>query len=142
MLANANLALDLEILAHGGRVAVIGSRGTIAIDPRAAMQHNAAILGTMITHATAGQLYAIHAAIGAGLAKRLRCAPWWRGPIPWPRRRRRPPRHPGEQAAAGKLVLVAAEKRLTPEKSPDKAAAMPLPVVNRGEKRNDACRFF
>ena len=68
MLANVNLATDLEILAHGGRVAVIGNRGTIEIDPRAAMQRSAAILGTMIAHATAAEMRAIQAAIGAGLA--------------------------------------------------------------------------
>jgi NADPH2:quinone reductase len=68
MLANVNLPLDLDILALGGRVAVIGNRGTIQIDPRAAMQRNAAILGTMIGHATEVEMRGIHAAIGAGLA--------------------------------------------------------------------------
>jgi NADPH2:quinone reductase len=68
MMANVNLATDLEILAKGGRVAVIGSRGPIRIDPRAAMQRNAAILGTMIAHATGEEMRGIHAAIGAGLA--------------------------------------------------------------------------
>lgn len=68
MLADENLALDLEILSHGGRVAVIGNRGTIEIDPRAAMQRSADILGTMIAHATEEESRCIHAAIGAGLA--------------------------------------------------------------------------
>lgn len=68
MMANVNLATDLEILAQGGRVAVIGSRGAIRIDPRAAMQRNAAILGTMIVHATSEEMRGVHAAIGAGLA--------------------------------------------------------------------------
>ena len=67
MLANVNLATDLEILAQGGRVAVIGNRGAIEIDPRAAMQRSAAILGTMIAHATAEEMRGIQAAIGAGL---------------------------------------------------------------------------
>ena len=107
MLANVNLALDLEILSHGGRVAVIGSRGTIAIDPRAAMQHSAAILGTMIVHATAGQLYAIHAAIGAGLANgTLRPVVARTYPLA-----EAPAAHRDILAskAAGKLVLVTAE---------------------------------
>jgi len=67
MLANVNLAMDLNILAHAGRVAVIGNRGTIEIDPRAAMERSAAILGTMIAHATETEMRGIHAAIGAGL---------------------------------------------------------------------------
>ena len=33
MLANVNLGRDLEVLAAGGRVVVIGSRGTVTIDP-------------------------------------------------------------------------------------------------------------
>jgi NADPH:quinone reductase len=37
LLANVNLGRDLEILATGGRVVVIGSRGTVTIDPRHAM---------------------------------------------------------------------------------------------------------
>lgn len=73
MLANVNLATDLEILAHGGRIAVIGNRGSIEIDPRAAMQRSAAILGTMIAHADAAALRGIHAAIGAGLANGTLC---------------------------------------------------------------------
>ncbi len=34
LLANVNLGRDLEVLANGGRVVVIGSRGTVTIDPR------------------------------------------------------------------------------------------------------------
>ncbi|MCL4502754.1 MAG: zinc-binding dehydrogenase, partial [Deltaproteobacteria bacterium] len=37
LLANVNLGKDLEVLAAGGRVAIIGSRGTVTIDPRHAM---------------------------------------------------------------------------------------------------------
>ena len=33
MLANVNLGKDLKILAPRGRVVVIGSRGTVQIDP-------------------------------------------------------------------------------------------------------------
>ena len=47
MLANVNLAKDLKILAKRGRVAVIGSRGTIEIDPRDLMKAHGAILGVM-----------------------------------------------------------------------------------------------
>ena len=42
MLANVNLGRDLPILALGGRVVVIGSRGSIEIDPRDMMGRDAA----------------------------------------------------------------------------------------------------
>ncbi|XP_055342733.1 quinone oxidoreductase-like [Paramacrobiotus metropolitanus] len=38
MLANVNLATDMDIVAERGRIVVIGSRGKIEIDPRAIMQ--------------------------------------------------------------------------------------------------------
>ncbi len=41
MLANVNLPKDLEILATRGRVVVIGSRGSVEIDPRQAMEKTA-----------------------------------------------------------------------------------------------------
>jgi NADPH2:quinone reductase len=47
MLANVNLGKDLKILAKRGRVAVIGSRGTVEIDPRDLMKAHGAILGVM-----------------------------------------------------------------------------------------------
>src|SRR5213083_1042567 len=40
MLANVNLGKDLPILAKGGRVVVIGSRGRVEIDPRDTMQRD------------------------------------------------------------------------------------------------------
>jgi NADPH2:quinone reductase len=67
MLANVNLAGDLKILAPGGRVVVIGSRGTVAIDPRDAMSRDAAILGMVLFNVPERDAAGIHAAIGAGL---------------------------------------------------------------------------
>jgi NADPH2:quinone reductase len=66
-LANMNLGRDLGILATGGRVVVIGSRGTVEINPRDAMGREAAILGMFIFNATERDSAIIHAAIGAGL---------------------------------------------------------------------------
>lgn len=40
LLANVNLGKDLTILAKAGRVAIIGSRGRVEIDPRDAMQRD------------------------------------------------------------------------------------------------------
>ena len=67
MLANVNLAKDLGMLAQGGRIIVIGNRGTIEINPRDAMAREAAILGLILWAATDAELAEIHAAIVAGL---------------------------------------------------------------------------
>ena len=67
MLANVNLGQDLRILATGGRVVVVGSRGTAEIDPREAMGRNGSILGLTLFNATPEQLRAVHAALGAGM---------------------------------------------------------------------------
>lgn len=67
MLANVNLGRDLAALARGGRVVVIGSRGSVEIDPREAMKREAAILGMLLTTATESERKTIYAAIGAGL---------------------------------------------------------------------------
>jgi NADPH2:quinone reductase len=67
MLANVNLGKDLTVLAKHGRVVVIGSRGTVEIDPRNLMGPDAAILGMTISNADARELNIITASIGAGL---------------------------------------------------------------------------
>ncbi|HYV05404.1 MAG TPA: NADPH:quinone reductase [Blastocatellia bacterium] len=67
MLANVNLAKDLELLAPRGRVVVIGNRGTIEIDPRVAMTKDASILGMSLLHASPDEIASAHAALAAGL---------------------------------------------------------------------------
>jgi NADPH2:quinone reductase len=67
MAAHVNLDKDLGLLARGGRVVVVGSRGRIEIDPRQTMGRDAAILGMTLFNATAAELTAIHAALTAGL---------------------------------------------------------------------------
>ncbi len=67
LLANVNLGKDLGILATGGRVVVIGSRGSVEINPRDAIGREAAILGMSVFNATERERMSIHAAIGAGL---------------------------------------------------------------------------
>jgi len=68
MLANVNLAKDLTMLAPvGGRVVVVGNRGTIEIDPRQTMSREADIRGLTLFAATDRDLAQIHAAIVAGL---------------------------------------------------------------------------
>ena len=68
LLANVNLGHDLEILATGGRMVVIGSRGTVTIDPRFTMMKEATIVGMTVWGATDKEVRAIYAALGAGLA--------------------------------------------------------------------------
>jgi NADPH2:quinone reductase len=67
MLANVNLQADLGVVAMRGRIVIIGNRGTIEINPRLAMNKNAAILGMALTHATPAQVAGIHAALVEGL---------------------------------------------------------------------------
>jgi NADPH2:quinone reductase len=67
MLANVNLGTDLGLLAHDGRVVIIGSRGTVEINPRDAMSRRAAILGMLLFSATPHEQSAIHPALYAGL---------------------------------------------------------------------------
>ena len=67
MLANANLQKDLGIIAMGGRIAVIGNRGTTEINARSAMNKNAAILGVALFNTTPAQLAGLHGALVEGL---------------------------------------------------------------------------
>ena len=67
MLANVNLGKDLTLLATGGRVVIIGSRGEVTIDPRQAMSRDAAIFGMVLFNTPPDELAQIHVALGAGL---------------------------------------------------------------------------
>lgn len=52
MLANENLSKDLKVLRSGGRVAVVGSRGEVSINPRDLMSREASVFGVMLFKAT------------------------------------------------------------------------------------------
>ena len=67
MLANVNLDKDLGMLAKYGRVVVIGNRGRIEIDPRAAMTRDLNILGMTLFNTSDEDRASIHAALVAGL---------------------------------------------------------------------------
>ena len=67
MLANVNLGKDLTMLAPEGRVVVIGSRGTVEINPRDAMGKESAVLGMLVMNASEKDNKRMHAAIHAGL---------------------------------------------------------------------------
>src|SRR5438093_9431631 len=64
---NVNLGKDLTVLAPGGRVVVIGSRGTVEINPRDAMAREGTIMGMVLNNASPAELASIHAGLVAGL---------------------------------------------------------------------------
>lgn len=67
MLANVNLGEDLGILAKGGRVVIIGSRGRVEINPRDAMIRDASILGMLIVNVSREEAMRIHSALITGM---------------------------------------------------------------------------
>jgi NADPH2:quinone reductase len=67
MLANVNLGTDLELLAPRGRVAVIGSRGNVEINPRDLMSRAASVHGVMLFLASEVERSEIPIALEAGL---------------------------------------------------------------------------
>jgi len=67
MLANKNLGKDLQLVTSGGEVIIIGSRGTVEVNPRDAMMREATVKGLMLFAATERELAGIHAALFAGM---------------------------------------------------------------------------
>jgi NADPH2:quinone reductase len=67
LLANVNLGKDLTILAKRGRVAIIGSRGRVEIDPRDTMQRDVDLRGMVLPNTPPEEMASIHAALVAGL---------------------------------------------------------------------------
>lgn len=65
MAAHLNLNRDLDVLAHGGRVVVVGSRGEVSITPRALMARHASILGMSLRNVSPTEFARIHAAMQA-----------------------------------------------------------------------------
>ncbi|MGH7233265.1 MAG: NADPH:quinone reductase [Nitrospiraceae bacterium] len=104
MLANLNLNKDLGMLAHGGRIVVIGSRGTVEIDPRDAMSRDASIIGMLLFNVSERESATIHAALVAGLEKgKLRPVVGREMPLAEAPRAHHAMMEPG---AYGKIVLI------------------------------------
>ena len=71
MLANVNLAADMDLAAKYGRIMVIGNRGEISVNPRVAMMKELDIRGVALWNATAVQMKPIVLDILAGVAEGL-----------------------------------------------------------------------
>ncbi|KAJ6662638.1 hypothetical protein lerEdw1_011775 [Lerista edwardsae] len=105
MLANVNLANDLQLLSSGGRVMIVGSRGPIEINPRDTMLKESSIRGISLFSATKEEMRECAASLLAGVE-----AGWLKPVIG--------PQYPMEkvadahkdiihsQGALGKMVLV------------------------------------
>jgi NADPH2:quinone reductase len=105
MLANKNLAKDLTVLSVKGRVAVVGNRGTIEINPRDAMSREADIRGVTLMKTSAEEYRLIYAALDAGLqngALRPVIGPW----IPLAEAARAHEAIMQPSGAYGKMVLI------------------------------------
>ena len=68
MLANVNLAADMDLAAKYGRIIVIGNRGEITINPRVAMMKELDIRGIALWNATPEQVQPMMKDILAGVA--------------------------------------------------------------------------
>ena len=66
--AHVNLGSDLNLLAPGGRVVVVGSRGSIEINPRDAMSREASVIGVMLFASTDAEIMESVKAINAGIS--------------------------------------------------------------------------
>jgi NADPH2:quinone reductase len=68
MLANVNLAADLDLIAKYGRIVIIGNRGEITINPRMTMMKELDIRGLALFNGTRDQMNDIADDLLAGLA--------------------------------------------------------------------------
>jgi NADPH2:quinone reductase len=69
MLANANLVKDLDLIAKRGRIAIVGNRGALELNPRAIMAKDATVVGFTNWNALPAELATAHAAIVAGMQR-------------------------------------------------------------------------
>jgi NADPH:quinone reductase len=67
MLANVNLDADLGLIARGGHIVIVGSRGRIEIDPRQIMMRHSIVTGTHLWSLPEDAIARAHRGIVAGL---------------------------------------------------------------------------
>jgi NADPH2:quinone reductase len=65
--AHFNLGKDLPLLASGGRVAVVGSRGPVEVNPRDTMPPETSIMGVMLSSASEEERQQTFAAVQGGM---------------------------------------------------------------------------
>ena len=68
MLANVNLAADLDLVAKYGRIVVIGNRGEVTINPRLTMMKELDVRGLALFNGSRAQMEAIVEDLMAGLS--------------------------------------------------------------------------
>ena len=68
MLANVNLPEDMRVAAPRGRIVIIGSRGRVEIEPRAAMTKDLSVLGMSLSNLTDAERGELHGELGRLLA--------------------------------------------------------------------------
>ncbi|TMV04234.1 NADPH:quinone reductase [Ruegeria sediminis] len=68
MLADVNLAADMDLVAHSGRIVIVGCRGEISINPRVAMLKEIDIRGTAVWNASRDSVAVALSEILAGAA--------------------------------------------------------------------------
>lgn len=68
MLANQNLAEDLRVAAFRGRIVIVGSRGSLNLDPRATMTKDLTVRGMSLFNMSDAERAAVHADLGVGFA--------------------------------------------------------------------------
>lgn len=68
MLANVNLATDLDLAAKFGRIVIIGNRGEITINPRATMMKELDVMGMALWNLTPEQIKPIMDDLIAGIS--------------------------------------------------------------------------
>jgi NADPH:quinone reductase len=73
MLADVNLEQDLGILAVGGRVVVVGSRGRLEFTPRLTMIKEATVMGTALWNASESETTSALSAVAAKLRSGVLC---------------------------------------------------------------------
>ena len=73
MLANVNLAADLDLVAKYGRIIVIGNRGEITINPRMTMMKELDVRGLALFNGSPAQMESIMADLLSGLADASLC---------------------------------------------------------------------
>lgn len=67
MLADVNLARDIEIAAMFGRICVIGARGDVTVNPRIAMGKELSVMGVAPATRSDPEKFAIHKGLGEAL---------------------------------------------------------------------------